>query len=318
MAQLPTDSESAPPQAALGDVPPGADDPTWAWHQVQPVAPVLPRHDRSRRRIPVVLGAGGLILVLALVGGVGLNLLSSPLTASVAGAGSSASPAAPAGPQGFGQQICQDFLASLATRLGVSVAALETALGGAAGDTIDQLVQQGRLTADQATKLKDALSANASRPCTASGRMGLGAGALRGGWLTPFARGFGHRGAGPTIDVNAIFDAAVSVLKTDRKTLQHEIAALGKGQDLRTIAAKHGVSYATFTAAIHAAVRAQLDTAVTKGTLTAAQETTLLARVDDALDAGRLGGFGYPGGRMGGWGGVKLLKPSPSPTSPGA
>ena len=314
MAQLPTNPEPAPPQAALGDVPPGADDPTWAWHQVQPVAPVLSQHDRSRRRTPVLLGAAGLILVLALVGGVGLSLLTSPLAASVAGAGSSPSPAAAAGPQGFGQQICQDFLSSLAARLGVSVATLETALGGAAGDTIDQLVQQGRLTADQATKLKAAMSAKASAPCTASGRFALGTGGLLGGGRMPFARGFGHGAAGVTIDVNTILDAAASALKTDRVTLQQEITGLGKGQDLRTISAKHGVAYATFTTAIHAAVKAQLDTAVTKGTLTADQETTLLARIDLALAAGRLGEFGHAGG----WGGAKPAKPSPSPTSPGA
>ena len=318
MAQLPTVSEPTPPQAARGDGPPGSDDPTCAWHQVQPVAPVLPRHDRSRRRIPMALGAAGLILVLALVGGVGLSLVSSPRTASVAGAGSSPSPAAAARPQGFGQQICQDFLSSLATRLGVSVATLETALGGAAGDTIDQLVQQGRIAADQATKLKAALSARASAPCTASGRFGLGTSGLLGGGLMPFARGFGHGAVGATIDENAILDAAASVLKTDRKTLRQEIAALGKGQDLRTIAAKHGVTYASFTAAIHAAVKAQLDTAVTKGTLTANLETTLLARVDRALAAGQLGEFGHPGGRTGGRGGATPPKPSPTPTSPGA
>lgn len=133
----------------------------------------------------------------------------------------------------------------------------------------------------------------------------------------PFARGFGHGGAGGAMNQTAILDAAATALKADPQTLQQEIAALTQGQDLRTIAAAHGVDYATLTAAIHAAVKAQLDAAVAKGTLTAAQETTLLGRADQQLAAGRLpfAGFGRRGSMAGGRGGPTPSQPVPAPSS---
>jgi hypothetical protein len=294
---------------------------------VQPVVPVLAHSQGVRRHLSVVLAAATLLIVVAVVSALVLSLPSSPATASVAGAGSSPSlsTAAAAARQGTGQQRCQDFLSALAARLNISVATLETALSGAASDTIDQLVKQGRLTADQATKLKAALSPNASSPCTVGGRMGLGMGGFFGGGM-PFARGFGQGAPGGAINRNAILDAAAAALKTNPATLQQQLAALTKGQDLRTIAAKDRVTYATLTAAIHAALKAQLDTAVTKGTLTSAQETALLASVDKALAAGQLpfAAFGRPFGMMGGpghaWSGAwpNHQSPTPTPAAPGA
>jgi len=310
------------------DLPPDPEGPGWAWQSVQPVVPVLAHSGGVRRHLSVVLAAGALFVVLALVSALVLSLPSTPLTASVAGAGSSSSlsTSAATAHQGAGEQRCQDFLTALAVRLGISVSTLQAALSGAASDTIDQLVQQGHLTADQATRLKAALSANASSPCTAArGRMGLGAGGFFGGGL-PFARGFGVGAPGAFIDQNAILDAAAAALKTDRATLQKQLAALTRGEDLRTIASKDGVDYATVTAAIHAAVKAQLDAAVTKGTLTADQETALLARLDKALAAGQLpfAAFGRPFGMMFGpghaWSGVgpSHQAPTPTPTAAGA
>ncbi|MGO9207895.1 MAG: hypothetical protein ACLQBX_17235 [Candidatus Limnocylindrales bacterium] len=341
MSQQPPSEEPEPLHGLVDtDAPPDPEGPGWAWRSVQPVVPVLAHSQGVRRHLSVVLAAGTLFIVVAVVSALVLSLPSSPLTASAAGAGSSPSPstAAAATRQGTGQQRCQDFLSALAARLNISVDTLETALSGAASDTIGQLVQQGRLTADQATKLKTALSANASSPCTVGGRMGLGMGGFFGGALpfargfgqgapgaTPFARGFGPGALGGAINGSAILDAAAAALKTNPATLQQQLAALTSGQDLRTIAAKDGVAYATLIAAIHAAVKAQLDTAVTKGTLTSARETALLAGVDKALAAGKLpfAAFGRPFGMMGlghAWGGAGPNHPTstPTPAAPGA
>jgi hypothetical protein len=108
------------------------------------------------------------------------------------------------------------------------------------------------------------------------------------------------------VDETAVLDAAASALKIDRQTLLTEIGALKSGEDLKTIAQKHGVAYDTLTAAIRTAVKSQLDAAVAKGTITADQETQILERVDDQLADGRIGwgmgGFGGRGGHMGGRG----------------
>ena len=121
-----------------------------------------------------------------------------------------------------------------------------------------QLVQQGRLTQAQADQLKSALSNAGSSPC-AGGRFGSGFGPFGIGTL-PFAGGPGH-GAWH-VDATAVLNAAASALKLDTQSL---LSSLRSGQDLKAIAQKQGVDYATVTSAIHDAVKTQLDTLVTQG-----------------------------------------------------
>jgi len=294
------------------DGPAGPDAPTLGWSYVQPVAPVLPRTPGSRRRRSVAVGAAALVVVIAVIGAVAASLPSNTRPGPIAGAATT--PAPTAAPQAAGQQACHTYLAALASRLGISVATLEQALNGAASDTIDELVTQGRLTAGQATKLKAAMASNSAAPCTAAGRIGPRLGGLFGLPL-PFAQGWGRQPRGVGLDPTAILDTAASALKITPATLQQELEDLTKGQDLRTIAAKHNVDYATLTAAIHAGVKVELDAAVTKGTISAAQETALLARVDQALAAGDLpfGEFGHGIGKA--WKGANPAKPAPTPAA---
>jgi hypothetical protein len=312
--EQPTAGSAAEPMSVgfEADEPAGPDAPTLGWRYVQPVAPVLPRSPGSRRRRSVAIGAAALVVVVAVIGAVAVSLPSSTRPGPIAGA--AGTPAPTAAPQAAGQEACQTYLASLASRLGISVATLEQALDGAASDTIDQLVAQGRLNADQATKLKAAMASHSAAPCTSAGRIGPRPGGLFGLPL-PFAQGWGRqpRAVGP--DLTAVLDAAASALKITPAALQEELEALTRGQDLRTIAARHNVDYATLTAAIHAAVKTQLDAAVTKGTISASQETALLARVDQALAAGNLplGEFGRGVGR--GWKGANPARPAPTPTA---
>jgi hypothetical protein len=295
-----------------GDGPAGPDAPTLGWRYVQPVTTVLPRTPGSRRRRSVAVGAAALVVVVAVIGAVAASLPSNTRPGPIAGA--AGTPAPTAAPKAAGQQACQMYLASLASRLGISVATLEQALNGAASDTIDQLVTQGRLSADQATKLKAAMAANSAAPCPSAGRIGPRLGGLFGLPL-PFAQGWGGQSRGVGLDPAAILDAAASTLKVTPAALRQELEALTKGQDLRTIAATHDVDYATLAAAIHAAVKAQLDAAVTKGTIGASLETALLSRVDQALAAGNLpfGEFGH--GMIRGWKGANPAKPAPTPTA---
>jgi len=292
--------------------------PATAPEYVQPVAPVRASGGGSRR----FLAAGGLVLLLlgalvasaAAMSGPGVNdqatvgqaaPSSSPATVAAA----SPSPGASASPDAR-TQACQTYLENLAGRLNVSVSTLEQALVGAAGDTVDEMVKDGRLTADQGAYLKGQLSAADGSCAAGPGHMGKG---WFGGMMMPFGPGMGGfdgdrgemhgAGAGVPVDTTAILDAAATALKIDRQTLLTELGALKSGEDLKTIAQKHSVAYDTLSAAIRAEVKTQLDAAVAKGTITADQETAALQRVDARLadgglpwGAGPFGGRGHMGG----------------------
>ena len=311
---------AAPEPAPAGPWTPPDHSPEYSPEYVQPVAPV--RAPGGGRRL---LAAGGLVLVLlgalvastaAMSGPVGSTdqpaaaAPADPGTAPVVNAVASPSPAASPDTR---SQNCQDYLDNLATRLNVSVDTLQKAMLDATGDTIDQMVKDGRITSDEAALLKGRLSTVEGSLCTAGPGVGKG---MMGGMMMPFGPGMGGRGGGDdrggpgvradAIDETVVLDAAASALKIDRTTLLTEIGALKSGEDLKTIAQKHGVAYDTLTAAVHAAVKGQLDAAVSKGTITADQETRMLERLDDQLAEGRLGfgmGFGMPGGRGGHMGG---------------
>jgi hypothetical protein len=155
-----------------------------------------------------------------------------------------------------------------------------------------------------------------------------------GGMMMPFGPGRGGpdsemhgAGAGVPVDATAILDAAASTLKIERQILLTELGALKSGEDLKTIAQKHSVAYDTLSAAIRAEVKSQLDAAVTKGTITADQESAALQRVDARLAEGDLpwgaGPFGGRGHMGGGWrdndknGPAPGSLPTPTP-APGA
>jgi ribosomal protein S20 len=337
---VPGDQGGAPAAAAPGASAGRGASAAAAPEYVQPLAPVRPRRGGGR----LLLAAGGLVLILlgVLVASaaavsspngndqLAVGAPASPTAAAVANAAASPTPAASASPNAR-TQTCEDYLNNLATRLNISVSTLEQALVGAATDTIDQMVKDGRLTSDQAAYLKGQLSAIADSPC-AAGR-GFGGLGWFGGWMV-LGPGKGGRagwggpglvgpGVGAALDETAVLDVAAAALKTDRQTLLTELGALKRGEDLKTIAQKHDVAYDTLSAAIRAAVKSQLDAAVAKGTITANQETTLLQRVDAQLADGRLPwgflgrGFGVRGHIGGRDGAGPCASPAPS-AAPGA
>jgi hypothetical protein len=67
-------------------------------------------------------------------------------------------PGATGTPKATTDVYCQRYQQDLAKRLGVSVSELQKASQAAADDTVDQLVKDGKLTQDQANKIKSRIA----------------------------------------------------------------------------------------------------------------------------------------------------------------
>ena len=200
------------------------------------------------------------------IGAIGLAALAGA-GGAVAATQNSTSPAA---------QV-QAYLNDLANKLGVTPSALTTAIKAAASDQIDAAVAAGRLTPAEASALKTRIQASTTAPFFGSG----------------FGRhGFGGRGVGGGIA------AAVSYLGISEATLRSDLQS---GQSLEEIAAATpGKSAAGLKAAIIAAETSKLNTAVSNGQITSAEETQRLNDLSSRIDALLARTWS---GRTGAWGG---------------
>lgn len=192
--------------------------------------------DRRRKRI-VAIGAAA---ALAIVGG---------------GAGYAAATS------GGNQQDA--LLRDAAQRLNVSPDQLRSALQGAFADQLDQAVKDGRLTQQQADRIKQRIRAG-DLPLGGAGGPGHGP-------------GFGHGpfgGPGPGHGPLAMgLDAAASYLGLSRADLVRD---LGAGKTLAQVAGDRGKSVDGLQQALLDAARARLDRAVANGRLTSAQRDAIL------------------------------------------
>jgi hypothetical protein len=198
---------------------------------------------------------------------------------------------APSGPaqgaQGSGVRAGIDsFLNSLAQNLGINRSTLDGALKTTAKQQIDQAVATGRMTRDQADKIKQRIDSGPSP-------LGLGIGFGR------FARG----GAGPDRAAmgacgSSVQQAVTSTLGVSPSDLQQ---ARRSGESVSQIAQDHGKSLQDLQTAVTTAMKGCLDTQVQAGTLTADQEQKILQRVQNGSDfLGRAGrGQGHHGGQSG-------------------
>jgi uncharacterized protein YidB (DUF937 family) len=223
-------------------------------------------------------GFSGALVVAALVGGTVIN--------AVAAAGVPATPAPAAAPaaapsaatSGSAAEYCETYRAAFAKRLGVTEEALKAAAKGALADTLDKAVADGDLTAAAAARLKTRIDASAADGCKLlAGYQGRIAKAARGA-LGVIRDGFeaGAKALGmPPADVRA---------------------ALKDGKSLKDLAMTQKVDYATVSAAIVAAVKADLDKAVADGTIKQAREDRVLDRLAKALADGRLRPAASPAG----------------------
>ena len=192
----------------------------------------------------------------AAIGVVGLAALGGG-GAAVAASKSGGSPAAEN----------QAIAADAAGQLGVSPSALTAAIKKAMVDQIEAQVTAGTLSKAQATAIEARL-ATSNAPLFA---LGGGHGGPGHGGHGP---GGGHRGP-------ISFDAAATYIGISASDLRTQLAA---GKSLGAIATANGKTVDGLKAALTTAAKSDLDTAVTAGKLTQAQEDQILATLPSRLD----------------------------------
>jgi polyhydroxyalkanoate synthesis regulator phasin len=144
-----------------------------------------------------------------------------------------------------------------AKQLGVQPSALSSALKKALSDRVDAAVADGRLTKQQGAELKARIAAD---DFPLFGAPGMGG-------------GHGHHG-GPGLD------AAAKYLGLTEANLRTELES---GKTLAEVAKAHDKSVDGLIAALKADAKQKLDAAVKAGRLTQAQETRMLADLDQRL-----------------------------------
>lgn len=178
--------------------------------------------------------------------------------------------------------LASRFLDQLAAALGVQRAALDSAMGSAASDTLAAAVADGTLSQERA----DALAARAQ-----AGDYG----ALLGGRGGPGGPGGRHGGARVEGLHTAMTEAAAQALGISADELR---TALRDGQTVAELAAANGTTEQAVTDAALAAAKTQLDAAVAAGTLTQADADTIYADLE--ARGLELRGRGGPRGGRGG------------------
>jgi len=190
-------------------------------------------------------------------------------------------------------------LRDAAQRLNVSPDQLRAALQGAFTDQLDQAVKDGRLTQQQADRIKQRIRDG-----------GVPLGGPMGGPGGPGGPGFGHGPMGGRGPFGVCIDAAAGYLGLTRAALDRQLRG---GKTLAQVARAQGKSLSGLESALVDATRSALDRAVTNGRLTSAQRDDILRGLQQHLadlvnGAGPRGGFrrgGGPGGPGGPppWGG---------------
>ena len=190
-------------------------------------------------------------------------------------------------------------LRDAAQRLNVSPDQLRAALQGAFTDQLDQAVKDGRLTQQQADRIKQRIRDG-----------GVPLGGPMGGPGGPGGPGFGHGPMGGRGPFGVGIDAAAGYLGLTRSALDRQLRG---GKTLAQVARAQGKSLSGLESALVDATRSALDRAVTNGRLTSAQRDDILRGLQQHLadlvnGAGPRGGFrrgGGPGGPGGPppWGG---------------
>jgi polyhydroxyalkanoate synthesis regulator phasin len=175
------------------------------------------------------------------------------------------------------------FVEKLAAKLGIGEDELKTAIEETQSEMIDEEVAAGRLTEEQAERLKERVG---------EGDFGFPFGGLGHG------PGHGVWGAGVTPEVIA------EALGITQDQLMEELSG---GKSLAEVAEGQGMSVDEFSEALLSQVKVQLDALVGEGELTQEQADAMLERIEENMDGivsgqGVPGGFGGPGRGPGGFG----------------
>ena len=169
------------------------------------------------------------------------------------------------------RQERQAVINDAARQLGVEPQELTNALKQALKNRVDAAVKDGRLTQEQARKLKEAID---------SGELpffGLGPGRLGGPGPGP---GFGFRHHGGPGPFHAKFEAAARYLGMTQAKLEE---ALKDGKTLAQVAKDQGKSVDGLVDVLVGEVEKKLDRAVENGHLTEAEKRKMVAGIRDRV-----------------------------------
>lgn len=227
--------------------------------------------------VGAVVIAGVAVVATASAAGLSLGSRSNPTVSQSTDAQAAALEASAT------STVCSDFMKNFANEIHKSQAEINAAFQKAIADTLADEVKNKQITQAQADAIKKKL-ANQT-PCTLPSNLGR----------------TGHS-APPTIKafMQQYLAAAAAALGLTAAQLQSDLAS---GQSLSQVAAAQNVSEADFRTKLIAGLKPSLDAAVTKKTLTAAQEQEILNR----LQTGELPYWNLPAKRPG-------PPPSPKPT----
>lgn len=197
-----------------------------------------------------IIGGGSALLVLGIILGA---FLAGPIIATA----SSQKAAAPAaGTAGTAESYCNQYLNDVASRLNVGVDKLKQAGVGAADDLLAQLVKDGKLSQDQANKIKQRIGSG--DVCSNLKNMGSKQGA-----------GPGHFNMQNLQKYLGV--AVANVAKNLNLTSDQLKAQVQSGKTLSQIAQAKGVSETKLQTIVTNAVQDALKQAVAAGDLTQAQ-----------------------------------------------
>jgi transposase-like protein len=216
------------------------------------------------RIIKMLLGAGTLVIALSmLMGSVALAADATPQSSPTPAATTPAAPAPATTPEATPTvpPAVQTFISRLAANLGVSEAKLRSALVTTEKQAVDDAVQQGKLTKDQAASIKQKIDQS----------NGLPFGLMHG------ERGYGHgrMGGADLSGIATFLGITPQALKTE----------LQSGKSLAAIAAEHGKTRDQLKQYLISQRKARLDAAVKSNRITAAQEKQMLDNYSKRVDA---------------------------------
>jgi hypothetical protein len=201
--------------------------------------------------------------------GAAVTLLAAGSLGAISTASAQTPGQTPPAAEGNGQHVRQDFFSRLAATLNVSLDQFKAAVKSAELQTVDDLVADGTLTADQGAKIKDKINSND--------------GLAIGRFLREHRGHYGPGGPGELRErVRRL--VVVSSAKAIGITPKELVGDLKGGQSIADVATAHGVSLDTVKAAITADAKAALDKAVANGKMTQAREDAALQKLADQLD----------------------------------
>ncbi len=226
-----------------------------------------------------IAGFAGLLVIAALIGGtiigsVAASTITPAATIPIAAAPPAAASAAPGTTAALGA-YCADFRKAFAVNLKVDESALVPAAKAAAISAIEAAVAGGTMTKAAGDRLTARIQAAAADGC------GLLAGRLR---AAKAATGGSAGGGG----LGLVKDGLTAAAKALGLTPAELGARIRGGETLQDVATATGAPYASVSAAVLTAVKADLTRAVAAGTIRQARADRVLDRLTKALADGRL------------------------------